>query len=67
MRTIWFGHVAVDEEEDGIYIYETELIAGVRQRIPGHYCRVLPEEVPQLILALKEIWGSRSAIIGTKK
>jgi len=59
MKAIWFGHIIVDVEEEGIYICETELKAGFRQKKPGCYCRVAYEELPQLINVLKEICEER--------
>jgi len=59
MRTIWFGHIAVDVEEEGIYICETELKARFRQKKPNCYCRVAYGELPQLVHVLKEICEER--------
>jgi len=59
MRATWFGHIIVDMEEEGIYIWEAEFKAGFRQKKPSRYCRVAYEELPQLIDVLKEICEER--------
>jgi len=59
MQTFVHGRCLVDVEEDGIYIYEMVPVRGILQKHPKHYIRISYEDLPELILTLKEIYGQK--------
>jgi len=59
--SIWYGNFVVDQEDDGVYIFEVkEENYGVRLRKKDHYVKIPNEELKELILALKEIYGRQT-------
>jgi len=66
-QTIWLRQFALDIEEEEIYICELEKRGVFRTRRTSRYIKVPYAELPQLIHELKEIWASRSSIIGVEE
>jgi len=59
VQTFVHSRCLVNVEEDGIYIHEMVPVRRVMQKHPERYIRISYEDLPELILTLKEIYGQK--------
>jgi len=61
MQTFVHGKFLVDMKEDGIYICEIVPVRSIMQRNPKRYIRISYDDLSELILTLKEIYGQKGS------